>query len=334
MLRAVEVENADKAKPRILRYHEMPLPAGAARSGEVLEPQTVAAALRRLWSTGKFTSKNVVLGMGNQRVFARDVALPKAPLAQLRESLPFTVQDMLPMPVADAVMDFYPISDGVGDQGQPMINGLLVAAVKAAVLANVESVRLAGLNPVEVDLIPFALTRVLMRGIDTGGTVALIDVGATTTTVVMATRGVPLFVRIIPSGGEDVTKSLINRLNFSEQMATQAKQVLGMNKLQATPENAPVIDAIIETSVELLISLRNTIAYFDNTHEMSKVERIVLTGGGARLNGFAGALMEMTRVQTVFGNPFASVTAAKTVDQSPESLSMMVALGLALGSAA
>ena len=65
----------------------------------MLEPHTVASALKRLWSTTGFRSRNVILGMGNQRVLVRDLSVPRMSAQRIRESLPFLVQDMLPVPV-------------------------------------------------------------------------------------------------------------------------------------------------------------------------------------------------------------------------------------------
>ena len=81
-----------------------------------------------------------------------------------------------------------------------MVRGLLIAAVKQAVLANVNATQLAGLTTVDVDLIPFALSRVLLSRPGVRGTVALVDIGGSTTSVVIASDGVPQFVRIIATG--------------------------------------------------------------------------------------------------------------------------------------
>ena len=139
-LRAVEVRDPDKARPTVLRYCEVPLPDGAVSRGVVIDPDVVAAALKQLWSKGGFRSKSVVLGIGNQHVLVRDLTVPGATLAAIRESLPFQVQDMLPMAVADAQLDFYPTTDVPGGDGAA-VAGLLVAAGKEAVLGNIEAVR-------------------------------------------------------------------------------------------------------------------------------------------------------------------------------------------------
>jgi type IV pilus assembly protein PilM len=334
-VRAVEVENATKSRPSIVRFHEVPLPEGAARSGEVLETHTVASALKKLWSTGGFKSKNVVLGMGNQRVIARDLVMPKMSLSQIREALPFQVQDMLPMPVSEALLDFYPISESESESG-PMVNGLLVAAVKQSVKANVDAVLLAGLTPVEVDLIPFALSRLQARAHGGPETIAIVDVGAATTNVIIVIAGVPQFVRIIPAGGHEATLAVSMTLEMEEGAAENAKRALGLSPASVNPEQRLILENIHRATGDLLNSIRNTLSYFDNTHPVPNVERIVLSGGGARLGGFAAALQELTRTQVVLSDPFSTLTVSKALSQTAADTrdSMSVAIGLALGAAA
>ena len=335
VLRAVELENADKTSPTVVRYAEMPLPEGAVRSGEVREINTVSAAIRRLWATAGFKTKNVVLGMGNQRVLARELTVPKMGLAQIRESLPFQVQEMLPVPVNEALLDFYPVSEALGEQG-PIVNGLLIAAIKESVLANVNAVRQAGLEPVQVDLIPFALTRVLVREPYNRGTVALIDIGGSTTNVVVATNGVPQFVRMIPGGGDDVTRALVAQLDISPQQAEQTKFARGFyGPPPATELDQRASEVIHNTALELLTSLRNTLNFFSNSHQLDPIQGVLLSGGGAQLTGLAQALGELTRLQIIPGDPFRTVALSKSLRSvtRQEQLSMTTALGLAIGSA-
>ncbi|ROP63290.1 type IV pilus assembly protein PilM [Curtobacterium sp. ZW137] len=335
-IRAVEVADADRARPTIVRFAEVPTPDAAVSRGEVLEPNTVAGAIKKLWSIGKFRSRNVVLGMGNQRVLSRDLTVPQAPLAQIRESLPFQVQDMLPVPVGDAILDFYPTSEGESVTG-PVVNGLLIAAIKDAVLANVKAVQLAGLNPVGVDLIPFALTRVLVRRQEPAGTTALVQLGADTTSVVVATNGVPQFVRIIPTGGNDITRTLAGRLDISFDDAEAIKRHFGIGRGAATSDDARAVAVTYDTVNELLASLRNTISYFVNTRPSEPVSKVVIVGGGARLVGLREALSDCTHLPVEIGSAFAESVLARSIqeqDIAEHGDTIAVAYGLAVGSSA
>ncbi|MGH1549448.1 type IV pilus assembly protein PilM [Leifsonia poae] len=335
-IRAVELVDAEKPKPTLVRFGRVDVPLGAVRRGEVIEAATVAGLLKKLWAESGFKTKRVVLGMGNQRVFARDLTVPRAPLPRIRESLPFLVQEMLPLPVSETILDFYPTGEGMGEHG-PTVNGLLIAAVKDAILANVKAVQLAGLTPVEVDLIPFALQRALVTRPRVAGTVALIDVGASTTTVVVAKNGVPEFVRLIPTGGDDLTAALSTRLEITALQAEHVKRIVGLGTTANDAEHHAQLTVIHEVVNELLGSLRNTIAYFSNTRADSPVERIVLAGGAAQLPGFGAALAEYTRLPVSEGEPFSTIGVSRNLTAEQLRLherEITVALGLAMGSAA
>lgn len=335
-VRAVEVADPAKARPTLLRHFEVPLPEGAVSRGEVLEPNTVAASLKRLWQQGGFKSKEVVLGMGNQRVLARDLTVPKMSRTRIREALPFQVQDMLPVPVAEALLDFYPVSEGMSDNG-PVVNGLLVAAVKEAVLGNVKATQLAGLTTVDVDLIPFALSRVLISRARVAGTVALIEIGANTTSVVIVTDGVPQFVRIIPAGGAELTQALREGLDVEPGEAERIKATIGLAKQVTTMQEQQAVEIIYRVTSDLLTSLRNTVSYFVNTRPNTPVSGLVVTGGGAQLPGLTDALSEMTRLPVAVGDPFHAVALSRSLNADvlrQNRSALTVALGLALGSAA
>lgn len=330
-LRAVEIAVSSRDLPVLLRHHTVALPAGAVSRGEVVERETVATAFKQLWSGAKFASKDVVLGIGNARVFARNLSVPAMSLEQIRESLPFQVQDMIPFPVEDAVLDFYPIGESAGESG-PQIDGLLVGAVREALLGNVIAAQRAGLNILDIDLIAFALARVFQSGPYSGGTSAVIDLGASTTTVIVATQGVPQFVRIIPTGGSDLTSAIGTKLNVTTEQAELMKRTVGL--VASREEDRAIGSATTELTAELLNSVRTTLAFFANTKQMAPIGRIVLTGGGANLRGFASALSEYTRIPVGIGDPLLAVKLVNKGKRnnlnSAIAASYSVAIGLAL----
>lgn len=327
-IRAVEVSRTGKNKPILLGYREVRLPEGAVLSGEVVETNTVVVALKQLWAEGRFRSKDVVLGVGSPKVLVRDLSVPKLSPKELKASLPGHVQDMLPVPIADALLDFYPFSE-TATEGGPMVNGLLVAAVKQSVLANVTALQRAGLSPVSVDLIPFALTRLHTQP----GNVAFIDVGERTTNVVIAANGVPQFVRIIATGGNDLTQALASQLEMPHGQALQLKHSLGLGTANVAAEHLPTVQIIREVTTELLTSLRNTLAYYANIHQNEVYSGLVLSGGGAKLSGFHLALGEITRIPITIVDPFDRVNAGKKIDALPmqDRQAYGVALALAIG---
>jgi type IV pilus assembly protein PilM len=334
-IRAVEIAGANTSKPSVVKFGEISIPSAFVRRGEVLDGISVAAAIRRLWSHAKFSSKHVVLGIGGPRVMARELAVPAVPLEHIRESLPFQVQDTLPMPVSDALLDFYPISEERTEQGD-MINGLLVAAVREAVVANVDAATRAGLHVSNVDFIPFALTRALGAGAGSGS-VLYVSVGAHTTNIVVTHDRVPQLVRILPLGSDDIDSALMTRFSLTPEQADSAKLSYGISSAGVAAEQLPYVTAISDTVSDLLASIRDTATYFGNTHPRAALRTLVLSGGGGRLRGLGDALHEMTGLDIVRGDTTAAAKYPKsslktlTDDQRDD---FTVALGLAVGSAA
>jgi type IV pilus assembly protein PilM len=335
-LRAVEIDDASKARPTLLRAHEVPLPEGSVKRGEILEVHTVASAFKRLWSTGGFRSKEVALGIGGQSVIVRDFAVPRIPLAQIKESLPYQVQELLPVPVSDAVLDYYPIGEGQNESG-PIVNGLLVAAFKQAVSVNVTAATLAGLTPVSMDLLPFAMTRVHSLSSPTSGFAVHMNIGANATSIVIVQAGVPLFVRIVPAGGDDATRAIMTRLSLPRERAEALKRDLGLTGAGSTDEERLAAEVIHESTSELLTAVRNTLAYFAGVRTGVAFDHLSVAGGATRLRGLASALAESTRISVVPVNPTAGVAVARSMrghDSNEQMQTWITAIGLAVGSAA
>ena len=332
-VRAIELRNPDATKPTITRFHEVALTADAVRRGEVLEVSTVAVAIKQLWKTGGFTSRNVILGMGGSRVLSRDLVMPKAPLSQIKESLAFHVGDMLPVPVSEALLDFYPISEELGENG-PGVKGLLIAVIKEAVSANVAAVSEAGLRAVEVDLTPFALARALAPARSSRGLSVIISIGANSTNVVVVLDGIPQFVRIIASGGDDVTTALAIRLQITHAQAEALKREVGLGFVGATAEQLVAISLAQELTSTLLISLRDTLAFYIQAHSGAEFESIILSGGGSKLSGLARALGQLVSIPIEQTQALSRTQLSLGIKSrsTPEQLeSMTTAYGLALG---
>ncbi|KQX07956.1 MULTISPECIES: type IV pilus assembly protein PilM [unclassified Leifsonia] len=332
VIRAVELSDVTKSRPTIERYGEIEVPEGAILRGEVVEPNTVAAALRKMWASAGFKSKSIAMGIGNHKVLARDLAVPRMSRSRIRESLPFQVQDIIPMPVAEALLDFYPVEEIVNENG-PAIQGLFVAAPKEAVLGNVRAARLAGLTTVDVDLLPFAVSRVALRGAGANGTSVLVDVGAGTTSVIIAGGRVPQFLRIIPTGSDDLTQALALRLETDIATAESLKRRIGLSSVPVPAEDQRALEIIYEITGDLLTSIRNTITYFSNTRPNRLPTQIILTGGGSALPGFGRSLGEFTRLPVAFADPFGGFAIAKRLDapsMRTYGASAAAALGLAM----
>jgi len=242
-VRVAEVAAGDV--PVVVRAAQVPLAPGVVEAGEVRQPEAVAEALREVWSKSGVKTKQVFLGVGNQRVIVREVALPWLPEKELRDTLAFQVQEFIPMSTDEAVLDFDPLGE-LDQGGRRMQRILLVAAHKGMINALVDAALAAKLDPVGIDLTPFAVIRAVGTSdegldLDAAGDEAIIDIGAQVTSICVHDRGTTRFVRMLPSGGRDITLALSSGLGIDEEIAERLKR-------GERPEPAPELpDAPAET---------------------------------------------------------------------------------------
>jgi type IV pilus assembly protein PilM len=320
------------------KFGQVALPEGAVRDGEVVDSDAVAEAVKQLWAHTKFGSKKVVIGVANQKVIVRQVDIPWMPVDELKKSLAFHVQDFVPMPVDQAVLDFHPLEELGAEGGTRLLRGLLVAASRDMVNASLEAVQKAGLSPVMVDLTSFAVIRSLADAdhLGLGAQVeALVDVGARVTNNVVHQGGIPRFVRILLMGGQDVTVAVAERMGVPQEQAEALKQQLGSDSaahgvdVQAASR---VIEAVAASFVD---EVRGSLDYYLASSGSAPISRLVLTGGGARLGGLAQRIQVTTRVPVEVGTPMHSLQVGRT-GLSPEQIAFVeplaaVPVGLALG---
>lgn len=315
------------------RFGQVAVPVGAVRDGEVVDPAAVTAAIRELWSATGFSSRRVVLGVANQRVMVRTVELPWLPMPELRASLPLQVAELLPTPVDQAVLDFHPLEEVSGSRGR-FLRGLLVAASRDTVLANVRAAEAAKLQPVAVDLTSFAVLRALnAMPIDDPSGEALVDIGARVTNVVVHSAGVPRFVRILLMGGQDVTDALSERVGASLAEAEQIKHHVGM--VGGADDLHDATRAVQATAAAFIDEIRGSLDYYHASHPHHPVSRIVLSGGGSLLRGLADRLQEAVRVPVHAGDPLYRLRLGRT-GLSSDQLALVQPLaatpiGLAMG---
>ena len=302
------------------RFGQVALPAGAVRDGEVVDADTVAEAIKQLWSTVKFSTKKVVLGVANQKVIVRQVDLPWMPEDELRQSLPFQVQDFIPLPVDQTVLDFHPVEEVVGDGGTRMRRVLLVAAAREMVHNALGAAQKAGLKVTQVDLTPFAVLRSLgavdLLGVGStwqGDAEALVDIGGKVTNIVVHQNGVPRFVRVLLMGGDNVTEAVAERMGVPLEQAEGVKQSTALGATPGVPVSEHPAARVVEATGHALVEeVRGSLDYYLAQPGASTLRRVLVSGGGARLGGLVQRLALATRLPVVPATPLSSLKVGKT----------------------
>lgn len=303
-VRAAELTLA-RDRVTLTRFGQVALPIGAVRGGEVVDPPAVAAAIRRLWSEAGFRTRSVIVGVANQRLIVREAELPAMSEADLRSALSFEVEELIPIPIEDAILDFQILEQVSGPDQEALMRILLVAAHRDMVRSLLAAVEGAGLSASLVDPIPFALIRSLLSeapGLDFDSPAeAIVDVGAGVTNVVVHERGVPRFVRILGTGGEDVTDAIATDLGLDADSAEDLKRradTASADDLEASAGR--IVGQRMGPFVE---EVRGSVDFYLSQSGADQIARVLLTGGESRLPGMAAALQETLQIPVEPAHP-------------------------------
>lgn len=332
-VRGAEISFAE-GRITLEKFGQVALPEGAVRDGQVMHVAEVGSAIKELWSAARFSHKRVVMGVANQRVIVRQMDMPKMGSADLRKALPYQVSEFLPMPVEEAVIDFHPIETVTGDDGRESLRGMMVAVAREVVNGHIAAAEAAGLQPVMVDLVSFAVLRSLGEtGAADTVTEALIDIGSSVTNLVVHENGVPRFVRILMMGGQQVTDHMSERMGIPVADAEDLKQTVGLNT--STPADriaTRVVEGAINTFVD---EIRGSVDFYNAANPEHQVERMVLSGGGSILLGLGQRLATDLQLTAIAADPVSRVQLGDT-GLAEEQLALVgplaaVPIGLAMG---
>lgn len=270
--------------PTLLASGEVALPAGAAKDSEVIDSDAVALALTQLWSQAGIKNRKVTLGVGSRRILVREHSAPLMSPELLKQALPYQVQDLLPVPVNQAVLDFYPVSQEGGQ-----VHGLLVAAVSETIEALIATLAKAKLHTDAVDLVPFGLARVAGVVGAQGETVAMVHIGDHTSYLVVAVDGVPQFVRIIPIDIATERSNARVTVDVVEEELAELVAVSGA-RTRGTSIRAGRGDGSDPVVSDLVSRLRSTLAFSAARPGAAPVTTVHVSGAGAQHPGVLAAL--------------------------------------------
>ncbi len=174
---------------------------------------------------------------------------------------------------------------------------LLTAAPKNLVARYIDIFKRAKFNLLSLETEAFALSRSLIG--NDNATVMIVDMGATTTDICIIEDGVPILNRGIDTGGEFITKTIMNSLNVNQERAEQFKRDFGL--AAGGFKNVP---DVIQKSLNSII---NEIKYVFELYQRqadNTIDKIVLTGGSAFLPSLPEYLSELLNMQVIIGDPW------------------------------
>jgi type IV pilus assembly protein PilM len=340
----------DKQGLKLASFGETRMEPGIIKGGEIKNDNTLArtieTALKQVQGE-KIKTKHVIVSLPEEKAFLQVIQMPKVPEEDLASAVVYEAENYIPTSLEEVYLDFQVVP--------PIHNHLdhcdiLIAALpKQTVDPYVSSLKLAGLEPVALEIESLAIARAVIKGGITTSPVLLIDFGATRTSLVIFSGHTLRFTFSIPVSSNNFTEIIAKALGMNFSKAESLKIKYGLTgktktnnrKERVKKEERKIFEALIPALVDLTQQIRKHLEYY-HTHTRhehlpsgnKKVSKIVLCGGGSNLKGLPELLSLELKLPVEIANPFINILPEqkiKTIGITKEqSLGYATALGLSL----
>ncbi|MGA3150687.1 MAG: type IV pilus assembly protein PilM [Candidatus Saccharimonadales bacterium] len=323
-LRVVELKGSGPVKT-LQHYGQTALEGTLAISDAKVDRQKVALEIHNLVKKVGITTSNVAVNLPSSRVFTAVVDLNKMPAAELAKTIRYQAQTFIPTPLAQSKIDWAVI--GPSPKNASKMEILLSSVSNDLIEPRLDMLEAAGLNVVAFEPDSMALARAMIPA-DATTPEMVLDVGASSTDLVITLAGTPRLTRAIPIGSQAIIRSAVQSLGVEPAQAEQFvfKFGLGKDKLEGQ-----VYNAIIGTIDSLVNEIEKSIAFFQERYTNMRLDRIIVTGGASALPEFPLYIANKFGLNVEIGNAWRNVSfpSARQNELLSVSNHFAVAVGLA-----
>lgn len=320
--------------PTLVRFGFAQLPPQSIVDGQVMDASAVIETLTRVVREAKIRTRDVAVSVSGQSVIIRKITVPMMTAQELDEQIQWEAEQHIPFDIKDVEVDYQVLRRRPETSQMDL---LLVAAKKDHISDYTQLVRNAKLRPVVCDIDAFTVQNLFefTQGLPEDRTLALINVGATLSSLNIVSGGVSAFTREIATGGNSVTEQIQKQMGIPYEQAEAYKcgGVPGTaTGFGIVPQQVmPIIEAATDT---IAAEIQRSLDFFVATSGESEISTIYVAGGSANLPSLVQAIQRRTRVTVQTWRPTERFTPdPKTVNVTELELrapQLAVALGLTL----
>lgn len=319
-------------KYRVESYAVSSLPQDAVVEKAVNDVEGVANAIRSVIAQSRSKVKMVAAAVAGSAVITRTVDMP-AGLSddEMEAQLTLEADQYIPYPLEEVALDFE--IQGPSRDRDGMVEVLLAACRRETIDARVEAIEGAGLEARVMDVEAYAVERAygLIRqhlDLEESAVVAMVDIGATMTTLSVLSNGQTIYTREQLFGGKQLTDEIMRRYGLPMEEAGLAKKQGGLPDDYEEELLNPFKDAVVQ-------QVTRSLQLFFSSSQYNDVDYIIMAGGVAFMEGLSDLVQDRLGTPTAVANPFAEMSLSPRVNAvalGSDAPAMMIACGLALRS--
>jgi len=321
-------------KYRVESYGVEPLPGNAVVEKNIADVEGVGEAIERLIARAKTKVKLAAVAVAGSAVITKTIEMS----ADLNENemetqLHDEADQYIPYPLDEVALDFE--VQGISPRSDEQVEVLLAACRRENVEMRQEALELGGLKAKVVDIEAHCMQRAfeLVRDqfFEDGGQdkiIAIIDIGATMTTLSVLTNAGAPYTREQLFGGKQLTEEIQRRYSLSVEEAGLAKKQGGLPDDYETEVLQPFKEAVVQ-------QVTRSLQFFYSSSSFDTVDHIILAGGTASIEGLADMVTAKLGTPATTANPFVNMALSSKVNEvslNNDAPAMMIACGLAMRS--
>ena len=318
---------------RVESYAVEPLPPNSVIEKNIADVEAVGEAIKRAVKRSGSRTKFAAAAVAGSAVITKTIAMPASLTEEdMEQQIQLEADQYIPYPLEEVNLDFEVL--GPTENDPERVDVLLAASRSENVDVRVAAIELAGLKPKIIDVEAYAIENAFSmlapqlpeQGIDQ--TIAVVDVGATMTTLNVMHDLKTIYTREQVFGGKQLTEEIQRRYGLSYEEAGMAKRQGGLPDNYVPEVLEPFKDAMAQ-------QVSRSLQFFFSSSHYSNVDHIVLAGGSAMIPGIDEMIADKLGVHTSVANPFTNMTLASRVKAqslSNDAPALMIACGLAMRS--
>lgn len=316
---------------RVEAYAIELLPPNAVNDKQIVDPTVVGEVIARAINKSGVRTKNAAVAVAGASVISKIVQMP-ASLSEsdLEEQVKAEADQHIPYPIEEVNIDFQVL--GKSAVAGDVVDVLLAACRKEQVEQRCAAIEIAGLTPKVVDIESYALENACqfmahqMPDQGQNKTIAVVDIGANTTSVLILHDLKTIYTRDQAFGGKQLTEDIMRTYSMSYEEAIKAKRT---GNLPDTYQEEVLGHFLADLSQQVDRSLQ---FFFSTATQYGRVDQIILAGGCSHIPNVETIVQQRLQIPTVVADPFGRMqiaSQAKPPMLAKDKGSMLVALGLA-----
>lgn len=315
---------------RVESYGVKALPPGSVVEKNINDADGVADAVRAVVQQSKTKEKLAAVAVAGSAVITKVIEMPAGLSEDAMETqISLEADQYIPYPLEEVSIDFE--VQGPSASSPEQVDVLLAACRRENVELRVDVLEKADLNAKVVDVEAYTMERAFALIAEQleeqdGQVVAVVDIGATMTTLSVLVDGKTVYTREQLFGGKQQTEEIQRRYGLSAEEAGLAKKQGGLPDDYESEVLEPFKDAVVQ-------QVTRSLQFFFSSSQFNDVDMIVLAGGVAALDGLTELIEEKIGTMTIVANPFANMSVSPRVNATAlanDAPALMIAAGLAM----